>query len=68
VGARALAIRNKEGSVVAAWKVPVDALASLERGQVVPQLWEDARIIDFDVGDGRTHQIYRWTTPLQLDE
>ena len=43
VGARALAIRNAEGAVVAAWNVPADAWESLERGSVPPRRTRRAR-------------------------
>jgi hypothetical protein len=61
VGARAIAIRNNEGVVVAAWNVPDDAWASLERGQALPTLWDDARVVELEVADGSSMVV--WTSP-----
>ena len=61
VGARAIAIRNNEGVVVAAWNVPDDAWASLERGQALPTLWDDARVVELEVADGSSMVL--WTSP-----
>ena len=61
VGARAIAIRNNAGIVVAAWNVPDDAWASLERGQALPTLWDDARVVDLEVADGSSMVV--WTSP-----
>jgi signal transduction histidine kinase len=58
VGARAIAIRNNEGVVVAAWNVPDDAL---ERGQALPRLWDDARVVELEVADGSSMVV--WTSP-----
>ena len=60
VGARAIAIRNTEGHVVAAWNVPSDAWSSLEPGRVAPKLWLDAEIVDVEVPGG---SIVVWTSP-----
>jgi signal transduction histidine kinase len=61
VGARAIAIRNDEGSVVAAWNVPKDVWERLERGLEVPPLWDDARVVDIEVTDGSSMVV--WTSP-----
>ena len=61
VGARAIAIRNTEGGVVAAWNVPDSAWPSLERGDDVPALWDDARVVEVDVADGSSMVV--WTSP-----
>jgi signal transduction histidine kinase len=60
VGARAIAIRNAEGEVVAAWNVPDKAWASLERGAEPPKLWEDAQALDLEMPGG---SLVVWTTP-----
>src|SRR5216117_2560819 len=60
VGARALAIRNADGRIVAAWNVPDDVWTSLERGNAVPALWEDAKVVDLEVPGG---SIVVWTSP-----
>jgi len=60
VGARAIAIRNANGKIVAAWNVPVDAWASLDREQETPRLWPDAEILDLDVPGG---SLVVWTSP-----
>jgi signal transduction histidine kinase/tryptophan-rich sensory protein len=60
VGARALAIRNSDERIVAAWNVPDDAWTSLERGNAVPALWEDAKVVDLEVPGG---SIVVWTSP-----
>jgi signal transduction histidine kinase len=60
VGARAIAIRNAEGKIVAAWNVPGDAWTSLERGREAPQLWPDAEIVDLEVPGG---SLVVWTSP-----
>jgi signal transduction histidine kinase len=61
VGARAIAIRNSEGGVVAAWNVPDSVWARLERGDDAPALWEDATVVDVDVADGSSMVV--WTSP-----
>jgi signal transduction histidine kinase len=60
VGARAIAIRNAEGRVVAAWNVPDDAWASLAQGGMAPTLWADAEIVDLEVPGG---SLVVWTSP-----
>ena len=60
VGARAIAIRNAEGKIVAAWNVPDDAWESLEPGRNAPQLWRDAEIVDLEVPGG---SLVVWTSP-----
>ena len=60
VGARAIAIRNAEGQVVAAWNVPGDAWSSLAHGAPVPKLWHDAEIVDLEVPGG---SLVVWTSP-----
>ena len=44
VGARALAIRNAEGRIVAAWNVPDGERRTLEEREEPPRLWEDAEV------------------------
>jgi signal transduction histidine kinase len=61
VGARAIAIRNDEGAVVAAWNVADDAWVSLERGRVISALWDDARVVELEVADGSSMVV--WTSP-----
>jgi signal transduction histidine kinase len=60
VGARAIAIRNAEGRVVAAWNVPDDAWANLAQGGTAPMLWADAEIVDLEVPGG---SLVVWTSP-----
>lgn len=60
VGARAIAIRNAEGRIVAAWNVPYTALAAVERGGATPELWRDAPVVDVDVPGG---SLVVWTSP-----
>jgi signal transduction histidine kinase len=60
VGARAIAIRNADGRVVAAWNVPGDAWASLAPGTAAPKLWPDAEIVDLEVPGG---SLVVWTSP-----
>ena len=61
VGARAIAIRNNEGGVVAAWNVPESEWPQLEPGAKVPSLWEDATVVDIAVADGSSMVV--WTSP-----
>jgi signal transduction histidine kinase len=60
VGARAIAIRNAKGKIVAAWNVPGDAWESLERGREAPTLWPDGEIVDLEVPGG---SLVVWTSP-----
>jgi signal transduction histidine kinase len=60
VGARAIAIRNEEGQVVAAWNLPDDAWDSLGLGLRPPKLWDDADVVDVDTPSGT---LVVWTTP-----
>jgi signal transduction histidine kinase len=60
VGARAIAIRNAGGTVVAAWNVPGETWASLERGRDAPVLWSDAELVDLEVPGG---SLVVWTSP-----
>jgi signal transduction histidine kinase len=61
VGARAIAIRNAEGKVVAAWNVPGDAWSSLELGNgEIPTIWHDAKVFDLEVPGG---SLVVWTSP-----
>ena len=60
VGARAIAIRNAEGKVVAAWNVPEDAWTALEIGGATPTLWPDAELVDLEVPGG---SLIVWTSP-----
>jgi len=60
VGARALAIRNAEGRIVAAWNVPDGERRTLEEREEPPRLWEDAEVLDIDFPGGR---LIVWTSP-----
>lgn len=60
VGARAIAIRNAEGRVVAAWNVPDDSWRGLADSETPPRLWDDAEIVDLDVPGG---SLVVWTSP-----
>jgi signal transduction histidine kinase len=57
VGARAMAIRNAEGTVVGAWNVPstVDTAA-------IPVLWPDARVVTVELVGGGSLVV--WTSPF----
>jgi signal transduction histidine kinase len=59
VGARALAIRNAEGRVVASWNVGPENIAAVE-GEDQPRPGEDAEVIDVDFPGGR---LVVWTSP-----
>jgi signal transduction histidine kinase len=56
VGARAMAIRNSEGTVVGAWNVPstIDTAA-------IPVLWPDARVVTVELVGGGSLVV--WTSP-----
>jgi signal transduction histidine kinase len=58
VGANAIAIRNAEGTVVAAWNVPEAAWAGLERGAFVQPSPRD-EIVDVEVPGG---SMVVWTS------
>jgi signal transduction histidine kinase len=60
VGARAIAIRNADGKVVAAWNVPEASWAGLARKSLMPRLWEEAEIVDLEVPGG---SLVVWTSP-----
>jgi signal transduction histidine kinase len=60
VGARAIAIRNAEGRIVAAWNVPAEAWKSLERGRSAPTFWKSAEVVDLEVPGG---SLVVWTSP-----
>ena len=60
VGARAIAIRNAEGRIVAAWNVSPEAWAQLESGRTPPTLWGDAELVDLEVPGG---SLVVWTSP-----
>lgn len=60
VGARAIAIRNADGKLVAAWNVPEDVWPSLARDRELPRLWDDAEIVDLGVPGG---SLVVWTSP-----
>ena len=57
VGARAMAIRNAEGTVVGAWNVPstIDTAA-------IPVLWPDARVVTVELQGGGSLVV--WTSPF----
>jgi signal transduction histidine kinase len=56
VGARAMAIRNAEGSVVGAWNVPreIDTAA-------IPVMWPEARVVTIELQGGGSLVV--WTSP-----
>jgi signal transduction histidine kinase len=58
VGANAIAIRNAEGTVVAAWNVPEAAWVGLERGALVQPTARD-EIVDLEVPGG---SMVVWTS------
>jgi signal transduction histidine kinase len=60
VGARAIAIRNADGKIVAAWNVPDEAWRGLDPGQASPRLWDDAEVLDLEVPGG---SLVVWTSP-----
>jgi signal transduction histidine kinase len=60
VGARALAIRNAEGRIVAAWNVPADTWESLERGSMPIPPARTGQVIDLEVPGG---SLIVWTSP-----
>jgi signal transduction histidine kinase len=60
VGARAIAIRNADGRVVAASNVPGGEWDALEGGHEPPQLWPETEVLDLEVHGG---SIVVWTTP-----
>jgi signal transduction histidine kinase len=59
VGASALAIRNAEGRVVAAWNVPGDLWPTLEHGSL-PAGGPHGQIVDLEVPGG---SLVVWTSP-----
>ena len=60
VGASAIAIRNAEGRIVAAWNVPADTWESLERGSVPPSQTRTGEVVDLEVPGG---SMVVWTSP-----
>jgi signal transduction histidine kinase len=59
VGARAIAIRDADGSVVGAWNVPAEAWPALSRGSgELPAA--GAELLDLDLNDG---SLVVWTSP-----
>ena len=60
VGARAIAIRNAEGRIVAAWNVPPDTWESLERGSTPPSGARSGEVVDVEVPGG---SMIVWTSP-----
>lgn len=58
VGARAIAIRNAEGRVVATWNVPAEWLADVGSRTRVPE--PDSELLDIDVPGG---SLVVWTSP-----
>ncbi len=60
VGASALAIRNAEGRVVAAWNVPDELWPTLERGNVPVDGSPRGQIVDLEVPGG---SLIVWTSP-----
>jgi signal transduction histidine kinase/tryptophan-rich sensory protein len=60
VGARAIAIRNAEGRIVAAWNVPADTWERLERGSVPASQTRTGDVVDVEVPGG---SLIVWTSP-----
>ena len=60
VGASAIAIRNAEGRVVAAWNVPDDLWGTLERGAPLEAETDEGELVDVEVPGG---SMIVWTTP-----
>ena len=60
VGARALAIRNAEGRIVAAWNVPAETWESLEHGSVAHSPTRTGEVIDLETPGG---SLVVWTSP-----
>ena len=60
VGARALAIRNAEGRIVAAWNVPAETWESLERGSAPHSPARAGEVVDLEVPGG---SLVVWTSP-----
>jgi len=56
VGARAMAIRNAEGSVVGAWNVPSDVDTA-----AIPVMWPAARVVTVELQGGGSLVV--WTSP-----
>ena len=56
VGARAMAIRNAEGTVVGAWNVPSDVDTA-----AIPVMWPGARVVTVELHGGGSLVV--WTTP-----
>jgi signal transduction histidine kinase len=59
VGARAIAIRNADGRVVAAWNVPSEVWTRLEHGHPAPTLSRGAQVFDLEVPGG---SLVVWTS------
>ena len=60
VGARALAIRNAEGRVVATWNLDAEQRRELESQEAAPRLWADAEVLAIDFPGG---SLVAWTSP-----
>jgi signal transduction histidine kinase len=60
VGASAIAIRNAEGRIVAAWNVPAYMWESLERASVPASQMRTGDVIDLEVPGG---SMVVWTSP-----
>jgi signal transduction histidine kinase len=60
VGARAIAIRNADGRVVAAHHLPGEHWDPLEAGHAPPRIWPDAEVLEVEVPGG---SIIVWTSP-----
>ena len=56
VGARAMAIRNAEGTVVGAWNVPSDVDTA-----AIPVMWPGARVVTVELQGGGSLVV--WTSP-----
>jgi signal transduction histidine kinase len=60
VGARAIAIRNADGRVVAAHHLAGEHWDALEAGEPPPRLWPDAEVLEVEAPGG---SMVVWTSP-----
>jgi len=60
VGARAIAIRNADGRIVAAHDLPGEHWDALEAGEPPPRLWPDAEVLEIEAPGG---SMVVWTSP-----
>jgi len=60
VGASAIAIRNADGRIVAAWNVPEELWEGLERGNMTESQTRTGGLVDLEVPGG---SVIVWTSP-----